>query len=143
MLGIVQSEEEIQADIVTTLKMFQFEILSISRRGTRTRGGRVYGADGVSRGAPDLFCRHPSWPIGIWLPMEVKRVGGKWSNDEQPRLYEAGAIPRVESVAQALCTIWKFCYDSKPFSPPNCMWSEVKKAMEKAEHGFFEVDVKP
>lgn len=94
-------EKDVQADIVKLFGYLGCEVLTIHTTAFCRRGhpAKTYGA---SQGKPDLLVRRKSWPLHIWLALEVKRDDkAKWANDEQKRLCLSGAIARVESAEDA------------------------------------------
>jgi hypothetical protein len=99
------TEAQIQTSIVDLLNACKYVVLVTSAR-VKT---------GNSFGIPDLLVRNPNWPYGLWLGMEVKTPGGKWTvgytvdkrtghriaHHDQENLWKAGGTCRVESTEQA------------------------------------------
>jgi hypothetical protein len=110
------TEDEVQKLIVGVLQRAGYRVQVTSRRvkkcwkcGTWPRSG---GGDGVSRGLADLSCRHPSWPPGLWMALEVKRAGRiRWSSPEQRQAARDREILVVQSVEEALAAV-------RGFEPP-------------------------
>lgn len=83
------TESELQASIVSGLRLIGYTVLSTSARVSR-------GIRGVTKGLPDLLVTHTSWPTGTWLGLEVKLPKGA-IKPEQKALLEAGRIVVVRS----------------------------------------------
>lgn len=88
------SERDVQAEVVEALRLAGFEVL-------HTVAFLQKGPSGVSKGVPDLLCFHPCCRYGA-LCVEVKRPGGRWSNEKQRELHERGLVARAESAEDAL-----------------------------------------
>lgn len=88
------TEHQIQAEIVEAMTLAGFEVL-------HTTAFRQKGPSGVAKGVPDLLCFHPCCLYGA-LCIEVKRPGGKWTNEKQRELNERGLVAKAESAEDAL-----------------------------------------
>lgn len=97
------SEDDLQKQIVAFLKLHGYTVMVTSRRvkrcqkcGAFPQSGR---GDGVSKGVPDLLVRHPKWPAGLMLGLEVKRPGTvRYSSLEQKAAALVGDIIVVQSL---------------------------------------------
>ena len=99
------SEDDTQRGIVDGLRAFGYRVLVTSRRYRKCpQCGTVnHRGDGVSKGLADLVCRHPTWPRGVWVQLEVKKPGSiKYTSTEQKLAHVAGEIYVVQSLEQAL-----------------------------------------
>lgn len=54
---------------------------------------------GTTEGFPDLWVRHPVWPRGLWVAIELKTATGTLS-PEQERLHDAGGSHVCRSIGQ-------------------------------------------
>lgn len=102
------TEDDVQRVVVEGLSALRYVVTVISRRRKRCSscGAWSAGGDGVSKGAPDLLVRHPDWPRGMHVAMEVKKPGKvKWSSPEQQLAHEAGDTWLVQSLDDALRAI--------------------------------------
>lgn len=103
-----KTEDDAQAEIVKGLRSRGYVVLVTSRRVKRCHGCGAFPksgiGDGVSKGLADLQVRHPSWPVGHWRTLEVKRPGKRWrwSSPEQRDAYRAGQFYLVQSLEDAL-----------------------------------------
>lgn len=86
----VATEAQIQQTIVDGLHALKFHVLTTDRpRFKCPHCGHVrYGGDGVSRGLPDVMFTHPSWPLGVWAGIEVKKSAKAKVRPEQQTLKE-------------------------------------------------------
>lgn len=87
------TEFELQSSIRSALKTLGYEVLSTSAVMTK----RIRG---ISKGVPDLIVSHTTWPVGLWLGLEVKLPKGTLQA-EQKALLEKGRIVVVRSVEDA------------------------------------------
>ena len=97
------SEDDIQRQIVGFLHAMRYQVLVTSRRVKRCVqcGHWGMGADGATRGIPDLLVRHPSWPRYVWVGVEVKTPTGR-VRPEQQALADVGAVVVVRSLNEVM-----------------------------------------
>jgi hypothetical protein len=81
-------ESDIERAIHEELNIRGFTCLHTS---SHIRGKPASYATGVDKGVPDLIVTHRSWPIGVWLGVEVKTVTGRL-RPEQLNLLNEGRI---------------------------------------------------
>lgn len=103
----IATEDETQTTIVQGLRAHGYLVLVTSRRAKKCwhcgQWPKSGSGDGVSKGVSDLLCRRQTWPMGVWVALEVKRPGPvKWSSKEQELLAETGDVIVVQSLEDAL-----------------------------------------
>lgn len=98
------SEEDVQRSIIQWCHLHRLEVMQASRRGVKCPNCRrtVYGADGVTKGLPDLLIRVAG--SATWLAVEVKGPKTRLS-DEQKALQASGAINVVRSLDEFIALI--------------------------------------
>lgn len=127
--SLVASESQVQASVVEFLRLHRMTVLETSKRGQQRPGGGWSTL--ATPGVPDLLVRHPLWPRGAALMMEVKRPGGRMS-PEQTALWESGSTCRVESVEAASQAVYDMFFGlGIPFSCPFAVMEQAIKATEK------------
>ena len=119
------TEEQVQRSIIDLCELLGYDVLKTPRHGITCKacGEKAYGGDGATKGLPDLFVRYPSWTRCMWVGMEVKRTGGKWSSPEQKNLFLNGMICRVESLEDAAFALSHFDATEKVFSALRQIWT--------------------
>lgn len=104
------AEDDVQSQIVQWLRANGYLVQVTTRRVKKCRqcGAWPRKGDGATRGIADLLVRHPAWPNGIWLAIEVKRPGTvRWSSPEQKQLAIVGDIVVVQSIEDAARELFK------------------------------------
>jgi hypothetical protein len=101
--------------VLSTVHRPKKHICSECRHAEWPRSGWGYG---VSQGVPDVLCRRPDWPLGMWLGCEIKGPTTPLS-DAQKALEAAGAIVVVRSEAEALDAVCRADERLKHVTPCN------------------------
>lgn len=131
-------EESVQRQIIDLFTALGFAVYQASRRGVKTKNGRVFGADGCSKELPDLYIRWPDWPPGMQLAIEVKKPKGwRWTTDEQEAAWRCGATAKVHSVDQAVMTVYAFWCGLFIGAPPHSLIQLFKSLPAGTFHGFY------
>ena len=91
-----QLEHDIQRQIVDALRICGLDVYE-------TTAYRQKGSSGVDKGIPDLLVSVP--PLPIYIGVEVKRPGGKFSSPEQREAFHRGAFVVAVSLETALTQV--------------------------------------
>lgn len=112
------SEDTIQQCIVQGLTAYGYTVLVTSRRLKRCRncGAWPGGADGATRGIPDLLVTRKGWGPR-WIGLEVKGPTTR-VRPEQKALMESGMIVIVRS--------WEEAYDAVTTFKERMEWQNVE-----------------
>jgi hypothetical protein len=103
-----EREDDVQRRVVDGLRELGYRVVVTSRRvkrchqcGAWPRSGT---GDGVDKGLADVLARHPSWPRGLFVAVEIKRAAGRWrwSSPEQKAAFEAGDFYLARSLEDAV-----------------------------------------
>ena len=93
------SEAEVQKLIKEGLKTAGYTVMDTAVYGS-PRIMRAAKQGGTTKGLPDLFVTHDSWPTGIFIGLEVKTEKGALK-PEQQELLDRGRIAVVRSFEDA------------------------------------------
>jgi hypothetical protein len=110
------SEEEVQAQAIADLRRAGWIVLQTSVRYfaqcCRECGSwfRPEGGTGQTAGIPDLLVSHETWPLGVWLGVEMKNAGGELS-PEQDLLRLLGRIVIARSRTEVLAHAQAACHE--------------------------------
>lgn len=90
------TEHQIQKQIVDALRLCGLDVYE-------TTAYRQKGSSGIDKGIPDLLVSVPDLPI--YIGVEVKRPGGKFSSSEQREAFHRGHFVVAVSLETALTQV--------------------------------------
>lgn len=98
------TEDMVQFEVCQILDLYRVTWLKTS---VKIRSNNpAHHRTGQSKGIPDILARRASWPVGMWIGLELKRpVGWRWSDPEQKAVHELGGSFVVHSAEDAMAAV--------------------------------------